>query len=313
MLQKPNTVFVGKKFNAAGTSQIAGDIIVLDASTGVVIDLSSTNNITATDIQLALVKPDLTLTKSQVINKKLVRNLIEDEYVAKTEASSVIDFTSVVPVVGYRYVVRVIYKDLYEHPGQFTQSYEWVATSNLPLDLATAIYTAVNAHNGARAVATISGDVVTLTAKEVVLNGFGTQGLEAVTPYSQVQMKVVAYATNPVASTLDSYITINGITITTTASSPGKGNKYIVRDREQAALAYKGITYRTTFPIIKPTLNTDLTANYDSVVLEYSKKYQSPDNQYVKETDLTAEIYLVHGATGDGSDLSGKLATWIAS
>jgi len=315
MLQKPNTVFVAKKFNAAGSSFIAGDVRVIDASTGAVIDLSTTNAITANAIQLEFKKFDNTVTKSAVIGKTNITHMTADadgSYVAKTVASSTIDFTNVVPVIGHRYVIRCIYRDIYEHPGQFTHSYEYIAKTIAPADLAIAFNAIINASTSARVTSTIALDVITLTAKSVTDNGFGTQGKEAITPYSQVQMRVVAYTTNPASQFNSAKDAITGLVITNIESKPGKGNPYIVRDREQAALGYKGITYRTEFPVIKPELNVDLTATYDTLVIEFNKQYQSPDNQYVKFTDLAAEIYIVAGATASAETLGDKIRAWIA-
>ena len=126
-------------------------------------------------------------------------------------------------------------------------------------------------------------------------------------------MKVVAYWSNPSSVFGSTFNAIPGIEITTTDSKPGKGNPYIVRDREQAALGYKGITYRTTWPVIKPELNVNLSKSYDSIVLEFAKDYQSPDNQYVKSTEIATEIYVDNTAASGSkaSDLNTALAAWI--
>jgi len=315
MLQKPNTVFVAKKINTAGTSLVAGDIVVINAETGAV---SASNTITALAtapkaIQLGFVKTDGTITKTQVIGRKNIKNLQYGAYVAKTVATATINFTNVVPVIGHRYVIRCIYRDIYEHPGQFTHSYETIATTTAPADLAIALNKIINASSSARVTSAIAGNIITLTAKSVTDNGFGTQGKEAITPYSQVQMRVVAYTTNPNAPyTISAKDAIIGITITQVESQPGKGNAYIVRDREQAALGYKGITYRTEWPVIKPELNVDLAATYDTLVIEFDKEYQSPDNQYVKSTDLAAELYVDHANTGTLSALNDLILAWAS-
>ena len=319
MLQKPNTVFVGSKVNAAATSLAVGDVVLINASTGAPLAIASIANAKA--IQLGYVKAigstdaAATIVKTQVIPKGKVKSLVYSAYDAKSEATSVIDFTGVTPVAGYRYVVRVIYNDLYEHPGQYTHSYEAIAaTGETAITLATKIGKRIAAHKGARV--TVVDDAageLTLTAKEVVLNGFGTQGKEAITPYSQVQMKVVAYWSNPSSVFGSTFNAIPGIEITTADSKPGKGNPYIVRDREQAALAYKGITYRTTWPVIKPELTVNLAKSYDTIVLEFAKDYQSPDNQYVKSTEIATEIYVdTTAASGSkASNLNTALAAWI--
>lgn len=319
MLQKPNTVFVGSRVNAAATSLAVGDIVLINAATGAPLAIASIASAKA--IQIGYVKAigstdaKATIVKTQVISKGKVKSLVYSAYAAKTEASSVIDFTNVTPVSGHRYVVRVIYNDLYEHPGQYTHSYEAIAaTGETAITLATKIGNKIKAHKGARVtVVDDAAGTITLTAKEVVLNGFGTQGKEAITPYSQVQMKVVAYWSNPSSIFGSTFNAIPGIEITTTDSKPGKGNPYIVRDREQAALAYKGITYRTTWPVIKPELTVNLAKSYDTIVLEFAKDYQSPDNQYVKSTEIAAEIYVDNSATAGSkaSDLNTALAAWI--
>ena len=319
MLQKPNTVFVGSKVNAAATSLAVGDVVLINAATGAPLAIASIANAKA--IQLGYVKAvgatdaAANIVKTQVISKGKVKSLVYSAYAAKAEASSVIDFTGVTPVAGHRYVVRVIYNDLYEHPGQYTHSYEAIAaTGETAITLATKIGNKITAHKGARVtVVDDAAGTITLTAKQVVLNGFGTQGKEAITPYSQVSMKVVAYWSNPSSVFGSTFNAIPGIEITTTDSKPGKGNPYIVRDREQAALAYKGITYRTTWPVIKPELTVSLAKSYDTLVLEFAKDYQSPDNQYVKSTEIATEIYVDNTAASGSkaSDLNTALAAWI--
>ena len=319
MLQKPNTVFVGSKVNAAATSLAVGDVVLINAATGAPLAIASIANAKA--IQLGYVKAvgatdaAANIVKTQVISKGKVKSLVYSAYAAKAEASSVIDFTGVTPVAGHRYVVRVIYNDLYEHPGQYTHSYEAIAaTGETAITLATKIGNKIAAHKGARVtMVDDAAGTITITAKEVVLNGFGTQGKEAITPYSQVSMKVVAYWSNPSSVFGSTFNAIPGIEITTTDSKPGKGNPYIVRDREQAALAYKGITYRTTWPVIKPELTVSLAKSYDTLVLEFAKDYQSPDNQYVKSTEIATEIYVDNSATAGSkaSDLNTAIAAWI--
>lgn len=312
MLTKPNTVFAAKQINTSGAGLAYGDIVVINANTGAVVASSTITTLASapTAIQLGFVKSDGSIAKTQVINRKNIKNINYDAYVAPVLASATVNFGSVTPVIGNRYVLRLIFRDIYEHPGQFTQSYEFIATTTDATDIATAITTAINAHKGARVTAVIAGDSIALTAKDVTANGFSTQGLEAITPYSQVQMKVVAYTTVPTSRYVSAYDAIPGISITVVESSPGKGNPYIVRDREQAALGYKGITYRTEFPIIKPTLDVDLTKTYDSMVIEFSNQYQSPDNQYVKSTDCASEVYVDHANTGTLSTLEGLIAAW---
>ncbi len=319
MLQKVNTVFVGKKLNIAGATLAAGDIVIINANTGAPMAATTMEN---TDkIQLGYVKAtgatdaDANIVKTQVIEKNKVDSKVYSAYAAKSEATSTIDFTNSTFVAGYRYVIRVIYNDLYEHPGQFTHSYEVIAAEGeTATTIAVKFANKINAHVGKRVTASsATAKKVILTAIEITPNGFSTAGKEAITPYSQVQMKVVAYYTNPASFFGGKYNQIAGVVITTNDSKPGKGNPYIVRDREQDALAYKGITYRTEWPVIKPELTVDLSKSYDTVVVEFTKNYQSPDNQYVKSTQIASEIYIQNdAATGTkASDLSSAIDEWI--
>lgn len=315
MLQKPNMVFVGKQVNLAGTSPAIGDVWVLNAETGAAMDISSTTAITGDAIKIAFKKLDGSVVTSAPISKNGITHMTPDAggaYAAPVEATATIDFAGVTPVIGYRYVIRCIYRDIYEHPGQFTHSYEYIATTTDPTDLATAFVALVNNHKGARVTAALSTDAVVLTAKSVTTYGFATQGKEAITPYSQVMLKPVVYYTNPSQFT-SVKAAVPGVTIVNTESKPGKGNAYIIRDREQAALGYKGITYRTEFPVIKPELNVNLSETYDTLVIEFENKYQSPDNQYVKSTALALEVYVEAGATAAAEALGDKIRAWIVA
>jgi hypothetical protein len=321
MLQKPNTVFVGKKVNAAGSTLVVGDVVLVNAATGAPVAIADAADYE--NIQLGYVKAvgsadvNATIVKTGIITKKGLTSKVYTANVAKTEASSVLDFTAASITVGHRYVIRIVYTDLYEHPGQFTHTYEHIATSTNVDTLATAFETIINAHKGARVTASYSAspDQLTLTAKVVDGPEAGIATKEAITPYSQVQMKVFVYSSNPAGGLGSSAYTATGVTVATTASKPGKGNAFVVRDREQAALGYKGITFRTTWPIIKPELTVDLSKSYDELVIEYAKSYQSPDNQYVKSTDLAAEIYVQNDASSGSkaTDLNAALEVWLDS
>lgn len=312
MLQKPNTVLVGTAVVNTGVASSNGHVIAINAETGAGIDYSTAWPTGINAIQLGL-KTASGIKKSAVITKGMVKNITADgqcAYSAKTESTVSFDWTGVTPVAGYRYVIRLIYKDLYEHPGQFTHTYEHIAKTGDTIDtIGTSLAAKINAHKGARCTATYTEatDVLLCTAKTMTANMTSMMGKEGITPYSQVQMTGVAYYTVP-NSAFSSHSAIPGIVITVVASDPGKGNPYIVRDREQDALAYKGITYRTTWPIIKPELNVNLSSTYDTLVIESTNSYQSPDNQYVKETDVATEVYV---AAGQGLEaLRDAIAAW---
>ena len=319
MLQKPNTVFVCKKVNKAGSTLVVGDLVVVNAATGAVVNL---NTVTTTAdapkrIQLGYVKAvgstdaDANIVKTQDIAREQVVNSIFKAYVAKREAVSTFDLTGVTLIEGARYVIRIVYKDLYEHPGQFTHTYE-VINNGLTIDTLGAAFVAkINAHKGTRVVAAYdSNDVITLTAKAVDGPEPGIATKEALSPYTQVSMVATMYYTKAEGLAYAAPTAIAGLVSTNVDSIPGKGNPFVIRDREQAALAYKGITYRMEWPNVKPELNVDLSKTYDSFNIEFAKKYQSPDNQYVKSTDLAAEVYVEAG--NDLDDLATAFQAWAS-
>ena len=119
------------------------------------------------------------------------------------------------------------------------------------------------------------------------------EGKESINLYSQVSVDAFVWKTIPNGLLSNVMYPVAGLSITKTQGTPGKGNAKIVRDREQAALGYKGITFRTHWPVIKPELNVDLSATYDTMVIENWNRYQSPDNQYVKTTPMATELYVV--------------------
>ena len=148
----------------------------------------------------------------------------------------------------------------------------------------------INNHKQARVVATSSAAVLTLTAKEIPYN----QGITLDAGYCQVSMDVFMWKTIPSGLLSNVMYPISNLTIAKTQGTPGRGNAYIVRDRENWNLGYEGIQYRANaiYPYIAPEFRSDLSAEYDTLTLEWDNLYLSNDNQYIKTTPLSAEIYV---------------------
>ena len=68
MLQKPNTVFVGSKVNAAATSLAVGDVVLINAATGAPLAIASIANANA--IQLGYVKAIGSMPKRLFLTEK---------------------------------------------------------------------------------------------------------------------------------------------------------------------------------------------------------------------------------------------------
>lgn len=330
MLQHVNTVIVGKTAAApdSGTGATAvyaanyntvaefsaGEVYLVDEKMNLI--ATHANAIAAKEVRFAL-KTDKTTTYTDTtgadqtatvikysapIKKGSIKSAKYNVYTAPVEDSITFDFTGVTPVIGNRYVVRFIYRDIYEHPGQFTKTYEVIATTAVLADLIAALKNRINKDMGRR-ITLSSTDAYATNFKATAKAKTDNEGKESINPYTVVRMTAVAYYTNPSATGFASKIKypIASLDITpNTDSTPGKGYWKQVRDAEQAALAYKGITYRTAWPhsLLKPELLVEVDGTYDSLVVEFENKYLTPDNQTNSNTMQAAEVYITGTLAG---------------
>ena len=231
-------------------------------------------------------------------------------YSAKSEQSSVVDFTGLTPVVGTEYIIRIVYKDVNEHPGQFTQTYRMVATSATLDTWGTALAAKVNAHAGRRvnATYTTSDDTFTLEGREVPQS---TVALTDIDKFSMVEFDVYF---NYVASSGWTTIASTVTTVTDTAASYGSGNWEQIRDLEKEMQPGRGITNVIQHPVIEPTKDAVVDSTYHMIVIEHENPYQSPDNQYVKYAPQSTVIANVVPSTGTQlNSLLLQLNPWMAS
>ena len=247
---------------------------------------------------------------SMPIQKGSNPHMVISEFEAKAEDSIVITATNVTPEIGHRYVLRLVYNDIYEAPGQFTHTYEVIAKTTAAADLMAAFAKKINKHKEARVVATVEGAVLTIEAKEIPYN----EGITLDALYSQVSVDAFMWTTIPSGLLSNVMYPIANLTIAKTQGTPGKGNAYIVRDRENAALGYRGITHRANgaYPYVAPEFKSDLSAQYDTVTVEWDNKYLSNDNQYIKTTPLATELYVVAGSVA-GSVIETGLKAFIGA
>lgn len=247
---------------------------------------------------------------SMPIQKGSNPHMVISEFEAKAEDSIVITATNVAPEIGHRYVLRLVYNDIHEAPGQFTHTYEVIAKTTAAADLMAAFAKKINKHKEARVVATVEGAVLTIEAKEIPYN----EGITLDALYSQVSVDAFMWTTIPSGLLSNVMYPIANLTIAKTQGTPGKGNAYIVRDRENAALGYRGITHRANgvYPYIAPEFKSDLSAQYDTVTIEWDNKYLSDDNQYIKTTPLATELYVVAGSVA-GSVIETGLKAFIGA
>lgn len=247
---------------------------------------------------------------SMPIQKGSCPSMVITPFVAKAEDKIVITATNVTPEVGHRYVLRLVYNDIYEAPGQFTHTYEVIAKTTTPKDLVDAFVKKINKHKEARVTASASAAVLTLTAKEIPYN----EGITLDHGYTQVSVEAFMWTTIPSGLLSNAMYPISNLTIAKTQGTPGKGNAYIVRDREDAAMGYRGITHRANgiYPYIAPEFRSDLNAKYDTITIEWDNKYLSNDNQYIKTTPLSAEIYVNQGQITSNALFVNMIKSFIA-
>lgn len=305
MLQKVNTVLIAKTAPATFTTADAladGAIALFNENKQILTSAAAAASAKAIYVGVCEGKENVYNQAGTKSTKSIIRfskeiqkgsnpTLIVTSFVAKSEDKIVITATSVTPEVGHRYVLRLVYNDIYEAPGQFTHTYEVIAKTTAPADLMNAFAKKINKHQEARVTAAVAAAVLTLTAKEIPYN----QGVTLDHGYTQVSVEAFMWTTIPSGLLSNAMYSIANLTIAKTQGTPGKGNAYIVRDRENAAMGYRGITHRANgiYPYIAPEFRSDLTAEYDTITMEWDNKYLSDDNQYIKKTPLATEIYVV--------------------
>ena len=173
MLQHVNTVLIGTGAPASYTTADAlteGQIALFDQNRAIVKDAAGAKAASSLYIGVCEGKEDVYNGEGTKSTKSVIRfsmpimkgskpNMVFSEYVAAAEDKIVITATDVAPEVGHRYVLRLVYTDIYEAPGQFTHTYEVIATSTSTADLAAAFMAKINKHVSRRVDASIYAGV----------------------------------------------------------------------------------------------------------------------------------------------------------
>ena len=228
---------------------------------------------------------------SNKIEKDAHFNYTVNNYEAPVAESIEIDLTSATIVIGHRYVLRIVYKDLYEAPGQFTHTYEVIASTETPQDLCNAFAKQINRHPNRRITVNPASNKLVLTAMEKDDN----EGVNSINEYSVVSMEASLYTTIPGALLSNQPEAVPGATIEKTAGKTGKGFWKQVRDAEMRNMGYKGHVFTSAYPEVEQDKKVNPANTYDTLVIENDNKYLSPDNQYVKATPLTTTLFVKAG------------------
>lgn len=290
MFTKPSQVLIGSQVNTSATTLAAlavGDIFVADEHM-----VPNAAAATAKSLYIGVctgVDEDgnKIVKWSDRIQKASKPAYVVTAAESPAAATIAIDFTNVTPVVGHRYVLRILYKDMNIANFQFTHTYEHVATTATAADLANALMAKVNKHANRRVNATFASSTLTLTAKDKNYDNSTT----SLDEYSIVSMDASLYVTIPGALLSNQPENVVGAVITKTEGNPGKGFWKQVRDTELRAMAYSGIVYTGAYPAIEQERMVEKNATYNNINIENDNLYLSPDNQYIKTTPVLTEIY----------------------
>lgn len=315
MIQHVNTVLIGKTLPSAYTTAdalTAGDVALFDQNRAIIKTAADAAKATSLYIGVAQNKVKVTMPDGSVADKANIKfgneiqknsnpSAVIGEYVAPVQDKIVITLTDATIIAGHRYVLRIVYKDMYEAPGQFTHTYEVFAANTTAADLATAIVKKINKHANRRVNASASAAVITLTAMEKDDNN----GVYSLNEYSVVDMEASLYVTIPGAILSNQPDAIPGATIVKTPGNPGKGYWKQVRDAEVRYMGYQGHVFTGAYPEVVQDRMVEQDATYDYITVENDNKYLSNDNQYIKTTPLTTELYVKH-STGFASSIVAK-------
>lgn len=296
MFTRPSQVIIGKKVNIAETSALSiGDITVVDENMKAA---TAPADAKALYIGVCTGETEITSKDGEVKTVKIVKwsdriqkaskpSFASAEFEAPEKAKIEIDLTNVEPVIGHRYVLRILYKDMNIANFQFTHTYEHVAATEVADDLGNAILKQINKHANRRVTATYAGSKLTLTAMDKNYD----DAVDSLDEYSIVSMDATLYETIPGALLNNQPEKVTGAVITKTEGKPGKGFWKQVRDVELRAMGYRGIVQTGAYPAIEQDRMVTKGAEYNYVTIENDNLYLSPDNQYIKTTPVLTEVY----------------------
>lgn len=301
MIQSVHTVLIGKKCPASYTTVdalAAGDVALFDQNKSLITTAAKAAEASSLYVGVAGEKVNVTMPNGSVAQKANIEfsneiqkaskpSAVIGEHVEPTEEKITITLTDATIVAGHRYVLRIYYKDIYEAVWQFTHTYEVYAETATASDLASAIVKKINAHKNRRVQASASAAVITLTAMAKDDN----EGVDSLNEYSVVSMEASLYETVPGALLANQPKAVPGAVIAKTAGNPGKGYWKQVRDEEVRNMGYKGHVFTGAYPTVEQARKVVEGTPYDYATIENDNLYLSNDNQYIKTTPLTTEVY----------------------
>lgn len=301
MITSVHTVLIGTKCPASYTTADAlnaGEVALFDQNRAILKTAAEAAKASSLYVGVAGPKINVTMPNGTVdqkaniefsneIQKSSKPSAVIGANVEPTQDKVVVTLTNATVVAGHRYVLRVLYKDIEANNFQFTHTYEVYAESNEAQKLAEAFVKKINAHKNRRIQAQNAAAVLTLTAMVKDDN----EGVYSLNEYSVVDMEVSLYHTIPGALLANQPEAVAGATIVKTPGNPGRGFWKQVRDAEVRYMGYKGHVFTGAYPEVEQARKVVEGTKYDCAVIENDNLYLSNDNQYIKTTPLTTEVY----------------------
>lgn len=301
MITSVHTVLIGTKCPVSYTTADAlnaGEVALFDQNRAILKTAAEAAKASSLYVGVAGPKINVTMPNGTVAQKANIEFSNEIQKSSKpsavigtnvepTQDKVVVTLTKATVVAGHRYVLRVLYKDIEANNFQFTHTYEVYAESNEAQKLAEAFVKKINAHKNRRIQAQNDAAVLTLTAMVKDDN----EGVYSLNEYSVVDMEVSLYHTVPGALLANQPEAVVGATIVKTPGNPGRGFWKQVRDAEVRYMGYKGHVFTGAYPEVEQARKVVEGTKYDCAVIENDNLYLSNDNQYIKTTPLTTEVY----------------------
>lgn len=301
MITSVHTVLIGTKCPASYTTADAlnaGEVALFDQNRAILKTAAEAAKASSLYVGVAGPKINVTMPNGTVAQKANIEFSNEIQKSSKpsaviganvepTQDKVVVTLTNATVVAGHRYVLRVLYKDIEANNFQFTHTYEVYAESNEAQKLAEAFVKKINTHKNRRIQAQNAKAVLTLTAMVKDDN----EGVYSLNEYSVVDMEVSLYHTIPGALLANQPEAVAGATIVKTPGNPGRGFWKQVRDAEVRYMGYKGHVFTGAYPEVEQARKVVEGTSYDYAVIENDNLYLSNDNQYIKTTPLTTEVY----------------------
>lgn len=301
MITSVHTVLIGKSCPSSYSTVDAlkaGEVALFDQNKAILKTAAEAAKASSLYVGVAGEKINVTMPNGTVAQKANIEfsneiqksskpSAVIGSHVEPTQDKVVVTLTNATIVAGHRYVLRVLYKDIEANNFQFTHTYEVYAESNEAPKLAEAFVKKINAHKNRRIQA--ENAVAVLTLKAMVKDD--NEGVYSLNEYSVVDMEVSLYHTVPGALLANQPEAVAGATIEKTPGNPGKGFWKQVRDAEVRNMGYKGHVFTGAYPEVEQARKVAEGISYDYAVIENDNLYLSNDNQYIKTTPLTTEVY----------------------